>query len=638
MEARKRYKRVKKVVQCPNPVFEKWLTEWRDEAIEKGWKTQHTYNKAIKSLKKYPLRLKSGREAKYLEFFGDKICKMIDQKIDKFGGQTDVAKMSRQLCGHSGDEKDSSDVDSVRNSSDCIADVMVRSPNSSPTAKKSRTKRFSISGYSPGPRTGAYALLLALYYNQKDGCSAMKKAELMEAAQPLCDVSFTVPLPGSYYTAWSNMGTLIKRLLVTKEGSPARYLLTDNGMDLAEALDRANKNLNTNDPQAPIADRLQSECDNGRKSATESKFTKIKKHSNAPTSSRCKHINARVNAGENSLLDRVMPPSNELSTGQPILPANKDNIIDITETDDCQSGVEFTEFCLISGSYDIILAVDVSETNGSVSNGNKNSKSALLSELRMNGVSFDVRKMHVGDFCWIAKEKVAPQSGHLRLPQARELILDYIVERKRMDDLASSIKDGRFHEQKFRLMNCNIRNVIYLVEDYGSNNVGLPETTLQQAITNTQIINGFKIRRVKDCKESVAYLTVITRYLIKMYQDKDLRSCHKSDVNDFTEVPARRLLNFSDFNSSSMKNKHMSVSSMFIRMLMKVSGLSADKAIAIVEQYPTPSHLLQAYKNLDSAKEKERLLCTIKAGKSRRNIGPVLSKIIYMLFCLSEWP
>ena len=29
-----------------------------------------------------------------------------------------------------------------------------------------------------------------------------------------------------------------------------------------------------------------------------------------------------------------------------------------------------------------------------------------------------------------------------------ELVLDYIVERKRMDDLADSIVDGRFSEQK----------------------------------------------------------------------------------------------------------------------------------------------------------------------------------------------
>ena len=34
------------------------------------------------------------------------------------------------------------------------------------------------------------------------------------------------------------------------------------------------------------------------------------------------------------------------------------------------------------------------------------------------------------------------------MPVARELVLDYIIERKRMDDLCGSIIDGRFREQK----------------------------------------------------------------------------------------------------------------------------------------------------------------------------------------------
>lgn len=38
--------------------------------------------------------------------------------------------------------------------------------------------------------------------------------------------------------------------------------------------------------------------------------------------------------------------------------------------------------------------------------------------------------------------------GQLRAPVGRELVLDYVVERKRMDDLCGSIIDGRFREQK----------------------------------------------------------------------------------------------------------------------------------------------------------------------------------------------
>lgn len=39
-------------------------------------------------------------------------------------------------------------------------------------------------------------------------------------------------------------------------------------------------------------------------------------------------------------------------------------------------------------------------------------------------------------------------SGQLHPPVPKELVLDYIIERKRIDDLCGSIIDGRFREQK----------------------------------------------------------------------------------------------------------------------------------------------------------------------------------------------
>ena len=66
------------------------------------------------------------------------------------------------------------------------------------------------------------------------------------------------------------------------------------------------------------------------------------------------------------------------------------------------------------------------------------SKKILRDELTKRCVDMDIRKLQVGDFLWVAKEKNGP----------RELVLDYIVERKRLDDLASSIIDTRYEEQK----------------------------------------------------------------------------------------------------------------------------------------------------------------------------------------------
>lgn len=57
-------------------------------------------------------------------------------------------------------------------------------------------------------------------------------------------------------------------------------------------------------------------------------------------------------------------------------------------------------------------------------------------------VLFEVRKLNIGDFAWIARCRITN----------RELVLPYIIERKRMDDLSSSIMDGRYREQKVPIM------------------------------------------------------------------------------------------------------------------------------------------------------------------------------------------
>lgn len=52
-----------------------------------------------------------------------------------------------------------------------------------------------------------------------------------------------------------------------------------------------------------------------------------------------------------------------------------------------------------------------------------------------------VRHLPVGDAAWVARHRVSRV----------EYILDFIVERKRVDDLWTSIKDNRYKDQKFRL-------------------------------------------------------------------------------------------------------------------------------------------------------------------------------------------
>lgn len=48
----------------------------------------------------------------------------------------------------------------------------------------------------------------------------------------------------------------------------------------------------------------------------------------------------------------------------------------------------------------------------------------------------------------ISDSSLSLSIDQLRLPESREIVLEYIIERKRMDDLSDSIIDRRFHEQK----------------------------------------------------------------------------------------------------------------------------------------------------------------------------------------------
>uniref|UniRef100_A0A8C2HE06 Crossover junction endonuclease MUS81 n=1 Tax=Cyprinus carpio TaxID=7962 RepID=A0A8C2HE06_CYPCA len=560
--------RKRPVPSCPNPLFLQWLTELRDSAKEKGLKTQYVYQKAINSLKKYPLPLKNGKEAKILQNFGDGICKILDERLQKHYREhgSDAPIHLATSCQGS----------NVASSKQMEEPRKEPSGNlSEPMEKGTKKKRE----YVPQKRSGGYAVLLTLYrHAQMPGSKGfMFRNELQTEAQPLCEKSFTVPDLGSKYTAWSSVSTLIQKDLLVKTHNPA----------------------SGEEDSRDGPDEEQEDKESCRSSKTSERLATALSVNQATG-----HISESDAAGK----------SQTLETGRTAM-----------------------GWHLPPGSYDIVLCVDVIETTG----GSSGRKQELVKELQRNCVTFDIRKLNVGDFLWVAREKVTPVPGQLRPPVGKELVLDYIIERKRMDDLCGSIIDGRFREQKFRLKRCGLRKPIYLVEECGSAaaHLSIPESTLQQAIVNTQVVDGFFVKRVQDVKESAAYLTIMTRYLQKLYHNCTLfcRSRElEGDGGDESEQTANlscSLMAFTEFNYGAIKNKCQTVREVFARQLMQISGVSGDKAAAVLEHYSTVSSLLQAYDRCSSESEKEKLLSSIKYGKLKRNLGPALSRTIYQLYC-----
>ncbi|XP_044617860.2 crossover junction endonuclease MUS81 [Equus asinus] len=547
MAAPVRLGRKRPLPACPNPLFVRWLTEWRDEAASRGRRTQFVFQKALRSLRRYPLPLRSGKEAKILQHFGDGLCRMLDHRLQ----QHRASGGDHALGSPSGAKSPAPEGPPAEE----VQDPSMPVP--------AQPKAGGSGSYWPARHSGARAILLLLYreHLNPSGHSFLTKEELLQR----CAQKAPRVAPGST-RPWPALRSLLHRNLVLRTHQPARYSLTPEGLELAQKL----------------------------------------AESEGPT-----WLNVGIGPEE--------PPGEE-----PEVPGAASAELDASEGSVQQPPLE-----LGPGEYRVLLCVDVGETKGA------GHRPELLRELQRLHVTHTVRKLHIGDFVWVAQETRPSDPA-----RPKELVLDHIVERKRLDDLCSSIIDGRFREQKFRLKRCGLGRRVYLVEKHGSvHNLSLPESTLLQAVTNTQVIDGFFVKRTADIKESAAYLALFTRGLQRLYQGHTLRSRPWGIPGDPesgagpSPNPLCSLLTFNDFNAGAIKNKAQSVREVFARQLMQVRGVSGEKAAALVDRYSTPASLLAAYDTCATPKEQEMLLSTIKCGHLQRNLGPSLSRTLSQLYC-----
>lgn len=92
------------------------------------------------------------------------------------------------------------------------------------------------------------------------------------------------------------------------------------------------------------------------------------------------------------------------------------------------------------GSFEVLLVLDSREVRS------RRDRDYIKDAILKRGIRVEVRSLDLGDVMWVA------QKSNGQGP-VEELFLDIVLERKRMDDLVSSIKDGRFKEQKVRGVN-----------------------------------------------------------------------------------------------------------------------------------------------------------------------------------------
>lgn len=228
-----------------------------------------------------------------------------------------------------------------------------------------------------------------------------------------------------------------------------------------------------------------------------------------------------------------------------------------------------------------------------------------------------VQSLPLGDVAFIAKLSsptlLSSQYGEELGDEV--FLLDYILERKRLDDLIYSIKDGRFHEQKFRLRKSGVRNVIYLVEDVAisSEHASKYGEAVQSAIASTQVVDGWSVIRTKGVDETIRYLARLTNLLKGIYENKPLYLLPTRSLSAENYLPLLTSLRekYPDrafgltaptFNGLCSKNEGLNLRDVFLKMLMCTRGMSGEKAIEVQRVWSTPRGLVEA---LETAGKKE---------------------------------
>ena len=178
-----------------------------------------------------------------------------------------------------------------------------------------------------------------------------------------------------------------------------------------------------------------------------------------------------------------------------------------------------------------------------------------------------------------------------------------IVERKTLDDLSSSIIDGRYKEQKSRLLASN-HKIVYIIEGMQKNNHGVKFSTLLSAILNCQFRDNITVIRTKDLNETATVLIML----------KD-----KLKFNDCNET---RVISY-ESNIHISKKQNMTKENVFIKQLSCIPGISENIATDIAKLYPTMKLLISKYNDLQTEKECEKLLTCING------IGSTISKKVY---------
>lgn len=453
--------------------------------------------------------------------------------------------------------------------------------------KKARKQK----AYVPTLRSGPYALVLALSTLDEDSSSGLTKSEIIELAQPHCDSSFTAPSQANkFYTAWNSMKTLETKDLVYSKGRPTKkYGLTDEGWEVAKRIRK------TVDPSQARLEDFAGVSPKSKRKETENEFLDL-----SPSAPR----------------SRPQPAQSTNPTASDLIPQGTSSELPA-----------FTPITLPPGTFTIELVLDTREVRA------KQDRDYMQNELAKKGVPPIVRALALGDILWVAKLHNSELLSSLGA-DGDEVLLDWIVERKRLDDLVSSIKDRRYEEQKFRLLKSGVKNVVYMIEEFAMNSDHFQkyEEMVESAIVSTQVVNGFFVKKTQKMDDSIRYLARMTMMLKALYEGKPLQVIPTKVITTKNYLPllahlrekepgSEYHITYGAFASLASKSDSLTLRDVFLKMLMCTRSVTGEKALEIQKRWKTPAEFVEAYEKCGTGEQGRKKRLDLVSGQMGNLVG-----------------
>lgn len=247
----------------------------------------------------------------------------------------------------------------------------------------------------------------------------------------------------------------------------------------------------------------------------------------------------------------------------------------------------------------------------------------LIQAFRDRNIKYSTENLLVGD-------------AHVRY----DGVTIYIFERKAKNDLDASIKDGRYAEQKSRLLQTNLptKNIIYVIENLPKMRDQSTYTRVWSAMCNSQHRDGFTVFQTKTTDETAQYISSIGQSVQKFGPKLHLLvpstvSPSPADTPMSLSSPSPQIAVAAATTPAAaagdpkvfinIKKNHVTSENIFKYILTLIPRCSESVADAIISMYPTMTVLLDAFK-----KHGEYCLADLKHGACQRRIGTKLSQQI----------